>query len=500
MLSLRRARGAAARHWDPDDVPWLVGGLAALAVVLVVLGLMVDYSALDAWTALIVFLVLVGVSVPAFQWVARKEGDPWLFKVMLSALVVQFAVSMARFYMIFVMYDGEGDAGVYHGAGAAFAANFRDGDPLHPIELMNGFPVETQRIGDVVGVIYTITGPSIYAAFLIFAFVCFWGRVLMLRAFMAAVPEGDHRRFALLVLFLPSVMFWPSSIGKEALMIGCLGIIVYGGGLLLAPRPKLRGALFFVGGTLLVMLIRPHVAIMSLAALGLAVAVGVLAGTRTPAATVAGAEPAEPVKGGRGRAVRLMALAVLVVLAGVVSTRVGEVFNDDGEGGSQAALEKAQTLSSTGGSQFDPISITGPSQVLPGLASVYLRPFPWEARSMSTLIAAAESLVLAGLLVLGWRRLLSFPRMALRRPFLVFCAAYVVLFGIGFSYFANFGILTRQRVQALPILLVALALPKVPRYSFSRRRSSEVEVEAPTDNVEAPIRSSALLVRGRNHG
>ncbi|MCZ7630515.1 MAG: hypothetical protein M5U19_16410 [Microthrixaceae bacterium] len=42
--------------------------------------------------------------------------------------------------------------------------------------------------------------------------------------------------------------------------------------------------------------------------------------------------------------------------------------------------------------------------------------------------------------------------MALRRPFIVFALAYVLLFAVGFSFIANFGILTRQRVQGLPVL------------------------------------------------
>ncbi len=268
MLGFLRSRGSANSRWDRDDVPWLLGGLGVIAVLLLAVSFMLDSSGFDVWIGVVTFLVLTAASVPVFRWIARRDGDPWLSRILLIALLVHFAGAMARYYMIFRLYGGSGDAARYHSAGTTFVERLREGVPIHPIEIMNGFPDETQRIADFVGAVYTITGESVYAGFLVFAFICFWGQVLIVRAFKVAVPEGDHRRFTLLVLFLPSLLFWPSSIGKEALMIGCLGLIVYGGGLLLAPHPRVRGAAFFVAGTLLVLLIRPHVAIMSIGALG----------------------------------------------------------------------------------------------------------------------------------------------------------------------------------------------------------------------------------------
>ena len=45
-------------------------------------------------------------------------------------------------------------------------------------------------------------------------------------------------------------------------------------------------------------------------------------------------------------------------------------------------------------------------------------------------------------------------------PYVAFCLGYVLAFVYAFSSFSNFGILARQRVQALPFLLVFLALPE----------------------------------------
>lgn len=441
---------------------------------------MLDYSALDVWTGLIVFLVLTAVSVPLFSWISRRDGDPWLFKVLMAGLMVKFAGSLARYYMIFVMYDGSGDAGRYHEAGVTFANRLRDGVPIHPIPIMSGYPVETQRIADFVGGLYTVTGPSAYVGFLVFTFICFLGQVLIIRGFRVAVPEGDHRRFTLLVLFLPSLVFWPSSIGKEALMIGCLGLIAYGGALLLAPRPQVKGAAYFVGGSLLVLLFRPHVAAMAIGALALAMAVGTLGGFRGHSAKKHTT---------RGRVVRFAALAALLLLAVAASTRLGETLgSSDEEGGTLSSLEETASQTSRGGSEFDPIEITGPTRIPAGMATVFFRPFPWETGNLNGMIAGAEGLLLLVLFAVSWRRVLNLPKMAARRPFLVFGLTYVVLFSIGFSYIANFGILARQRVQAQVVLLMVLALPKVPMPSLSFRRSPvERAVTAPEEKVEEKV-------------
>lgn len=447
---------------DPADAPLVIGGLIVVAVLLGAFSIMLDASALDVWTGLIVFLVLLSVSVPMLRWVARKEGDPWLFKVLFGALVLHLVFAMVRYFVIFVVYRGNGDAGIYHEAGAIFSRRLRDGDPLHPIALVENFPVESQRIGDFVGIFYTVTGPSAYAGFFLFTYLCFWGQVLVVRAFKVAVPEGDYRRLVLLVLFLPSLLFWPASIGKEALMIACLGIIVYGGALLLAPRPKLRGGVFFVLGTVCILLIRPHVALMSIGGLGLALTVGLLAGFHRDGAGA-----------GRGRAFRLVGLVAVIVLAAVGSTRLGETLKENADG-STAGLEQATSQTSRGGSEFTPSAVTGPAKLPGGLVTVFFRPFPWEARNLNSLIAGGESLMLMVLFALSWRRLMSLPRLAVRRPFLIFCAVYVLLFAIAFSYLANFGILARQRVQVVPVLLVFLALPKsTARFMPSGRVTEE---------------------------
>ena len=51
----------------------------------------------------------------------------------------------------------------------------------------------------------------------------------------------------------------------------------------------------------------------------------------------------------------------------------------------------------------------------------------------------------------------------LHRPYLVFVATFTVVFITAFSFIGNFGILTRQRTQLLPLVFVFLAMPPMAR-------------------------------------
>ena len=70
----------------------------------------------------------------------------------------------------------------------------------------------------------------------------------MWRALKLAVPEADHKRYLLILLFFPSLPYWPASIGKEALMMLALGVVSYGAALLLSDRVRAGSIFVFVGG------------------------------------------------------------------------------------------------------------------------------------------------------------------------------------------------------------------------------------------------------------
>ena len=53
------------------------------------------------------------------------------------------------------------------------------------------------------------------------------------------MPEGRARTYGWLVFFFPSLLYWPSSIGKEAWICFGLGLASYGVALILRHQPDL---------------------------------------------------------------------------------------------------------------------------------------------------------------------------------------------------------------------------------------------------------------------
>ena len=58
----------------------------------------------------------------------------------------------------------------------------------------------------------------------------------------------------------------------------------------------------------------------------------------------------------------------------------------------------------------------------------------------------------------SWKRIRRVPRLFLTNAYVRFSVTFTMGFVVAFSVISNFGILTRQRAQLWPILLVLFAL------------------------------------------
>jgi hypothetical protein len=256
----------------------------------------------------------------------------------------------------------------------------------------------------------------------------------------------------MLVLYWPSLCFWPSTIGKEALILLALGLVVtgwHGNGRSLTVPP-------LVGGLGLALLIRPHIAML------LSVA-------------IAAAEWLGPVA--RWSAKRLIRAGILVVLAGLAVTasldRLG--VETDIDAVADFAEDRAGRTR-TGGSQ---IEVTGgPTAVPMAFVNVLMRPFLWEARNPVMLLSAIE---LLAMWAMAWpRRQVWIEMMARWREsrlllFAVPAALMLILFYGAFV--SNLGILARQRVVVFPLLFMFLEVTSavaVSGRSSASRRSMRV--------------------------
>lgn len=440
--------------WDGQLLPvMLVVGVGS--VVGTVTWLM-EHGSYNSFAAIIVGIGLVAVSVPLLLRAASYEADPRIARLLWIAFAGKLVAALPRYAVAFGLYDGNADAAAYHQAGAALARQFREGD--FAIDL--GRRVQgTGFIQIVTGAVYTVVGATDVGGFLVFSWFSFWGLYLFHRAFVRACPQGDHFRYALLVFLLPSLLFWPSSIGKEAWICLGLGICAYGGARVLSG--SVGGLLVLASGLVALTMVRPHVAAIVAASLFAAYVL-----RRSPRSA-----------SGLGPFAKLLGIlvlgSVLVVAVGQLETFLGvDAFDRESV---ELTLNEVTSQTGQGGSYVgsSPTDLSlSPVRLPQAFVNVIFRPFPWESNNLQSLVASAETVLLLGLFVVSWRRILGAGRALLDTPYLVLCACYSILFVYAFSSFANYGILVRQRVQVLPFVLVLLAMPPL-----AHRRRPEAEHE-----------------------
>lgn len=425
-----------------------VAGLAVVGGLLAAMAVLINVASYNVAVAALVALVLVVVSYPVFQWLGRADDDPGLARLLMGALVAKFGFSLVRYWVVTALYGGSSDSLRYSSDGWLFARAVRGGSLFPAIPSIDTVEAGTRNIIKLTGYLFSVTGRSIFAGYFFYSWLAFLGCLLFARGARRAFPELDQRRYLLLVLFWPSLLFWPSSIGKDAVMLFFLGLAFYGASLLLGPRARLVGAVPFVAAAGGMLLVRDHVALMAALALAMALVFAFLGGDRAP-------------RRGRRRVVRVAALVAVVVVASVASTQTARFFGEETGGATdlESALELTKERTQQGGSEIDPIIVGNVLDLPAATVSVVVRPFPWEVNSGGTALSAMEGAAVALAFVLSWRRLRRWPGSAWRRPILVFAAAYVLLFVVGFSAIGNAGILARQRVQMLPLLFLALAVP-----------------------------------------
>jgi hypothetical protein len=419
--------------------------------------------------ALTIAPLLILFTVPIALRIARNERDRALASIVMAGLVAKLLAALIRYYVAFVTYHGATDASQYDIAGRKLAPHFR------------GF-VFTTDIGRIIGtgfakvltgIVYAVFGASRIGGFLVFAWVGFLGLLLFARAFRIGVPEGDGRKYLILILFWPSLLYWPAAIGKEAWMMLVLGLSAYGVACLF--RQRTAGLVPLALGVFGMLMVRPHMTLILFVGVVFALLVR-RAPSRNYAAPLA----------------RMVSLSVILVLGIFLAGRTASFLGQDSLTTESVSIELSETEEHTGegGSAFDPVRVNTPLDLPPAFATVFFRPFLNEAGSLQGYLTAAEGLILLGLFIGARRRLRNIPRLMRTTPYLGFSVGYVLAFVYAFSSFGNFGILARQRVQAVPLLFVLLA---IPAWQAATATSVTTDATAPT-----PERRAASVTSSRS--
>ena len=409
----------------------------------------------------------------AYVHVIRRESDRWIRLIIAAALPAKLVGTAAYYYVIQDVY-GTGDVSRY-------VAN---GGELAPIIRSGSLPDQAREIGTpfmdfLVGVAFAIFGSNEIVGYLVFSMLSLVGMYLFFLAFRLGFPEGDHRRYAAMIFLLPTMVFWPSTIGKEPWLVFAFGVAAYG-----AARAFRSGQVGYVLvglGTAGVFAIRPHMAALLALSIGAAFAVRIR--DKTTRVSLVG-----------------WVASLVVITSGAVYVLINfsdEISGEDADQGvsvtervltsTDSIFERTTTMTTRGGSEFESRPVRNPIDLAHALVTVPFRPFFFEAHNRQAQLASLEGLVLLLLVLHSLPRMRNLWQWATRRAYVMLASTYTIGFVIAFSNVGNFGILTRQRAQLIPFLIVLLALPHLSPAKHSRAQAAA----HPTD---AYVRRGPLLV------
>jgi hypothetical protein len=358
-----------------------------------------------------------------------RKPIKWL---LIGGLLLRLIGSQLYYYATDMVY-GSGDYGMYHHVGSLWVEGVLTGSDVYVSSPYLGIRGTAFTIR-VVGLAQLALGTNINGLFFAFSLVGYAGIVAFAGAFARAYPSIPVERYLIWIVLFPSLWYWPSAIGKDALIMAGIGVAVLG----YTGRAGRIGWVTLISGMLLVYAIRPQVA--ALLVVGMAAAQGMVLVKQWTFARLL-------------QAAMLAAAGIAtIVLAGdalgVSLTNLQEV---------EGYLDSRGAASATGGSALTAANSFA-SRLLFAPVNVLLRPLPWEVRGAMSAIAAIEIGIFWLLAFARRRSIASFIKYHRHHRLfwliVFFVLLYTILAGVALG---NIGLIARQRVHMFPFLFVLFA-------------------------------------------
>jgi len=413
-------------------------GVALLTVVAA--GALIGFFNMSMQTLIVTVLLFV-VVVSLGARMASDLDREWLGWVIPIAFIAKVLGAAVRHYVAVVVYNRSADALVYHARGSEYVHVWRD----LQVPVITSRGSGTNFMEGLTGFIYIPYIPDELGAFVIFATLALLGQMLFYAAFRRSLAGAGLKRYALGIFFLPSLLYWPSSPGKDSIMLLALGLATWAisgmfQGKWFSMLPALAGSLAIMAA------IRPHVAALLVGAFGMALLL-----SRAP-------------KIPGGVALRLVLFGVVGVGIAFAAVRLSASYGLSLDTDSLNEFADSVTdRTSTGGSQVAGSAVTGLSDIPQAALRVLFRPLITDGGNFQVLLSAIEGTVMLGVVVLGFPRIISNLRMLRTNQYVALSLFYTFGFIVAFSTFLNLGILARQRVQELPYLLVLVVVLTLPK-------------------------------------
>lgn len=260
--------------------------------------------------------------------------------------------------------------------------------------------------------------------------------------------KARRERYAMFVLLAPTTLFWSSALGKEGPILFGIGALTLGLRYFLSGREYPKALLYGAIGVATTIYVRPHVTLAFFAA-------------TTIAALVARSSRSV---GGR-TSTRFALLVLAAVGLGAAFVQSGALLGaEDTSSVLDAAYDRAEATSEgQGRSSYSQEPVRNPAQVPGAVATVVLRPFPWEVRSLPQALATAEAMALFAILLKAVSDHLARRRRYEPNALVLTAVVYSLILCSAISSYGNFGLIVRQRLQVWPFLVFLAFAPQMVR-------------------------------------
>lgn len=357
-----------------------------------------------------------------------------LFGILLNLMILPFAFvqksrqRLAIFMLLLIMHVAASVAYyLYAQTTSADSSLYYD-----PPQILTDLPtgLGTMFVIRLTQWIKSATGGSFLDLFLIFQAFGFWGIILLMRTLEEISLELGQKQPAItfLMLFLPGLHFWTSAIGKDSALF-------FGASFAVWAAMHLRARFIQFGlAVFVIMLFRPHIALIAVIA---------LAGAATLDRRAKGY-------------VKLLLLAAASVGAIVVAGTVQTSLNVD-VGSAESVGDFFARQSEIAGRMAGGSAVVGAAYPI-RLVSLLFRPLFVDAGGAFGLIASFENLFMLfifGSLLTSFRESLRLAREVFFLRFALFFAVALMLL-LALVYY-NVGLGLRQRAMYMPGLLTFFA-------------------------------------------
>lgn len=404
-----------------------------------------EFASADNWVGFVGLITLVAA---AAVIVAHSRWDPRLRRLLCWGLWLRVAGAIGYFALVTAVY-GSGDYRLYFNRGLEFAEATWAGDfavYVPPDGWVSSRWWGTHFIVSVSGLLLTVIGPTMLGGFLVFSLLAFAGLLGFGAAAYRSHPAGVAGNYLRWVVLFPSLWFWPSAMGKEAVILLGIGLCVLG----YVGRNSRIGWMPLLLGVLVVSAVRPQVTMVLLVSMVIAQWVSRVQ-QWTFATTI------------QGVVILGLSLAGLSMTAEQLGIEPFDVWEVTGY------MESRAAHAAVGGSAIAGSGV-GWSSVPSAFFTTLFRPLPWEAQTITGFLSCLEMVIFWSIVYVRRRDMARGLRHwradALTRLALPFIFLYSASLGM---VLINLGIIARQRIFIFPFLFALLE--GVPATAPAARRT-----------------------------